>query len=306
MSIIKKILRKGYSLLVKFSPVLASKIIYYRFLGKRLNLRNPVTFNEKLMWLKLYEDDLLKTMCADKYLVRNYIRQQGYSHLLIELHEVYEHVEEINFEELPNRFVMKCTHASGFNIICADKEKLDKEQIISQLKKWVETDYSLIYCEPHYSNIKHRIIVEKFLDDEFHGDLPLDFKFHCFHGEPQMIEIIVPEGISKKRELLFNCDWELLPYNNDSLNFLGTIKKPEKLNEMVEIARDLSQAFTYVRADLYYCNNKIYFGELTFTPAACLDSDFINDNDYLVGELLDLTVLKMKRKRSSTLSIQIK
>lgn len=306
LSIIKKTLRKGYSLLVKYSPVIASKLIYFKFFGKRLNLRNPVTFNEKLMWLKLYEDDLLKTMCADKYLVRNYIRQQGYSHLLIELYDVYEIVEQIKFEEIPNRFVMKCTHASGFNIICADKEKMDKKQITSQLKKWMETDYSLIYCEPHYSNIKPRIIVEKFLNEELYDDLPLDFKIHCFHGEPQIIEIIVPEDSSNKRELLFNCDWDLLPYNDDSLNFLGAIKKPEKLNEMVDISRNLSKAFTYVRVDLYYCNNKIYFGELTFTPGACLDLDFINDTDYLLGNLLDLTKLKMDRKRLATLSLDLK
>lgn len=212
MSILKKALRGGYSLLVKNSPVLASKIIYYRTLGKRLNLKNPVTFNEKLMWLKLFEDDSLKIRCTDKYLVRNYISQKGYSRLLIDLYEVYENVDQINFDKLPNRFVMKCTHASGFNIICLDKEKLDKKQTLSKFKKWMETDYSLIKCEPHYSNIKPRIIVEKFLDEGFNNNLPLDYMIHCFHGEPHFIEIGLDYENTDKKYALLTKGWELLPF----------------------------------------------------------------------------------------------
>lgn len=161
MSILKRFLRFFFQLLIKKSPLVASKVIYFRTFGKRLNLKNPTTFNEKLMWLKLYEDDSLKTKCADKYLVRDYVRKAGYSRALIDLYKVYESVEDINFQELPKSFVMKCTHGSGFNIICPDKDKMDLQKTIVQLKKWMKMDYSRLAAEPHYSKIKPRIIVEK-------------------------------------------------------------------------------------------------------------------------------------------------
>lgn len=293
MLIIKKALRTGFATVAKTSPVIASKLIYYKTFKKRLNLKNPKTFNEKLMWLKLNEDDSLKAKCTDKYLVRDYMSKLGYSNLLVDLYKVYECVEDINFQELPNRFVMKCTHGSGFNIICTDKDKLDKDQAKHRLKRWMKTDYSLISCEPHYAKIKPRIIVERFLE-ESDRDAPIDYKFHCFQGKPQVIETVLDRWIPEKKDMMFNCNWELLPYNNDSVNFQKIIKKPERLNEMLEIAKNLSEAFTYVRVDLYYCNNEIYLGELTFTPAACLDTDFINDSDYKMGKLLDLTKLSNK------------
>ncbi len=280
------------NLLIKKMPVSASKYFYWNTFKKRLNLKNPTTFNEKLMWLKLYEDDSQKARCADKYLVRDYVSQLGYSNILVDLFKVYENVEEISFQELPESFVMKCTHGSGFNIICPNKEKMDKKQTIVQLKKWMKSDYGLRAAEPHYSKIKPRIIVERFLDDELNGQLPTDYMIHCFHGTPHVIEVGVDNGDKEKMFGTFNCDWDVLPYFDDSVTLGEVINKPGRLEEMLEISRELSKAFTYVRVDLYYSDNKIYFGELTFTPAACLDYDFINDADLQMGELLDLTVFK--------------
>lgn len=282
MLLIDRILGKFFSLIKKISPVIASKIIYYKTFRKKLDLENPTTFNEKLMWLKLNEDDVLKTRCTDKYLVRDYIKELGYSKILIELYMVCDRVKDLNFNTLPESFVMKCTHGSGFNIICSDKNKLDKKQVQSQLNKWMRTNYSLVNGEPHYSKIKPRIIVERFLERS-NEQTPIDYKIHCFHGEPQIIEVALPSS-----DILFNCNWEVLPFNNSSVNFKDRIDKPKRLNEILEIARNLSNAFIYVRVDLYYCNDEIYFGELTFTPAACLDVDFIDDADYQMGELLDL------------------
>lgn len=283
------------TLLVKKMPVFISKYLYYMTFKKRLDLKKPTTFNEKLMWLKLFEDDALKTKCTDKYLVRNYISKLGYSELLIELDEVYEHVEEIDFTKLPKSFVMKCSHGSGFNIICPDKEKLDVKQVKVQLKKWLQTDYGSLYCEPHYSPITPRITVERFLVDEHEGQVPIDYMIHCFHGEPYVIEVGVDyEGHGKKYST-YNCEWDPLPYYKDSLDPNGIIKKPERLKEMLIISKALSKAFTYVRVDLYYCQ-QIYFGELTFTPGACLEKDFVQDGEYRMGELLDLTILKKERQ----------
>lgn len=288
MSIIKKVLRPSFSLLVKASPVIASKVIYYKTFREKLNLKNPTTFNEKLMWLKLKEEDTLKTRYTDKYSVRDYIKENGYENILIELYKVYDSVEEINFEELPNSFIIKCTHGSGFNIICSNKEQLDRKNTILQIKKWMKIDYSLVSCEPHYSKIKPRIIVERFLGDS-DGKVPIDYKIHCFHGEPKIIELIFDRGTSQKKCILLNLDWETLPYNEQSINFKEVIQKPEKSNEMLEIARSLSSPFTYVRVDLYYYNKEIFFGELTFTPDACLFTDLSDEAGYKIGNLLDLT-----------------
>lgn len=298
MDIKKKLLRKtfraGFTLLVKSSPITASKIIYYKTFRKMLNLKSPKTFNEKLMWLKLYENDTKKTICTDKYLVRNYVRERGQSKILIDLYQVYDSVEEINFEELPNSFVMKCTHGSGFNIVCSNKEKLDKERTLMELEKWMKVDYSLLLGETHYSTIKPRIIVERFLGEEGNENLPIDYKFHCFHGHPTILNIVLDRGTNGKRHIMFNSEWEIVPYTEDSIHFKGEIKKPEKLDEMLSIARELSKEFTYVRVDFYYFNDEIYFGELTFTPGACLDTDYLEGIDYKMGELLDLTALRKK------------
>lgn len=285
-------IRLFFTNIVKLSPLLASKIIYYKKFKKRLNLKNPQTFNEKLMWLKFNEDESLKVRCTDKFLVRDHIAKLGYSNRLVELYKMYESVEQIEFEQLPNSFVLKCTHGSGYNIICSNKKNLDKVNVIKQLKKWMETDYSLLMCEKHYSKIKPRIIAEQYLGEEGNDILPIDYKIHCFHGVPKIFDIVLDRGTNEKKHIMFNSKWEIIPYTNDSINFKGQIKKPDKLEEMLEMARELSKGFTYVRADFYYYNDKIYFGELTFTPGACLDIDYAEGIDYKMGSLLDLAIVK--------------
>lgn len=302
MTILKKCLKFGFSQLVKVSPVQASKLLYYKAFRKKLDLNNVQTFNEKLMWVKLNEDHALKTLCSDKYLVKDYVKQLGYSDILIQALKVYEHVEEIDFQQLPNKFVMKCTHGSGYNIICLNKDELIIDETISKLKKWMATDYGLQCCEPHYSKIKPRIIVEPFLEEALSDRVPSDYMIHCFHGVPQVIEVGVDCGERGKKYATFTSEWDALPYFEESMAMSEVVKKPEQFEKMLEIARSLSEAFTYVRVDLYYCKNKIYFGELTFTPAACIDQDFINDADLQMGKLLNLAAIK--RKNTAQLPIQ--
>jgi hypothetical protein len=301
MFIFKKIVHIILSFWIKAFPSLGSKYLYYRKFGELPNLKNPKTFNEKLMWLKLYEDDSLKVICADKYRVREYLNQIGYSSLLIDLYNVYEDVDEIDFKQLPNRFVMKCTHGSGFNIICKNKGKLNEKETRLLLKKWMAEKYSIRFCEPHYSKIKPRIIVEKFLEDGFSGEVPIDYMIHCFNGVPRVIEVGLENGGNEKKYSTYNTEWEKLSYYKDSVSLSETINKPEKIEEILKIARNLSEEFTYVRVDLYYCQNQIYFGELTFTPGACLEGDFINDADYQLGKLLNLP--RFEKIRPSLVSI---
>ncbi|RHW39525.1 hypothetical protein D1B33_01380 [Lysinibacillus yapensis] len=282
----KWIYKMSFPILAKLSPKLSSKLLFYKTFGKKLDLKNPKTFNEKLMWLKLNENDELKTKCTDKFLVRKYISKLGYGHLLIDLCNVYENIEDIIFEELPEKFVMKCTHGSGFNIICKNKSGLDQSKTISLLSKWMKTDFSLLNAEPHYSKIQRRILVEKFLEGN-EGQLPIDYKLHCFHGEAKFIELIVDRETGLK-SIMLNCDWQVLPYTEHSIKLEEKLKKPEKFEEMIAIAEELSKAFSYVRVDLYY-TDKIYFGELTFTPSACLETVISEEADYQIGQLLDLS-----------------
>lgn len=294
-SFIHQMYKKLIIILSKYSPILASKVKYFVSFGKRLDLNNPKTFNEKLMWLKLFEDDTIKAMCADKYEVRNFVSSLGLGDILNELYFVYESVDEIDFDKLPNSFVIKCTHGCGCNIICSDKSKLNKEDAVRKLDKWMKTDYSLLSAEPHYAKIKPRIIVEKFLGEEG-GLSPIDYKIHCFHGEPKLIEVVLDRAINQTKFIFLDLNWNVLPYNRHSVNLKTQIEKPDKLDEMLDIARKLSSNFTYVRVDLYYYNGKIYFGELTFTPSACCHTHLFKDADYEIGKLLDLSKLKQSPK----------
>ena len=287
MSVIKKLGRRIFGVIVKISPVLASKLIYLKVFRKRLNLKTPRTFNEKLMWLKLKEQDALKTQCTDKYLVREYVAQQCFPELLIDLHGIYERAEDIDFDKLPSRFVLKCTHGSGFNIVCTNKQFLDKANVRKQLNTWLKTDYSLYSGEPQYAKIKPRIIAERFIGKRG-GKVPTDYKIHCFHGEPQFIDVILDRDTPFKKNLTYTCEWGFLPYTQDAVQFEEVCERPVKLADMLDIARRLSRAFTYVRVDLYAIGVRIYFGELTFTPAACLNTTLLASADLKLGYLLNL------------------
>lgn len=292
----KKWLKYGFCQLVKQSPVVASHLLYMWTFHRRLRLHNPQTINEKLMWLKLYEQQSMKTKCADKLAVRNYVQACGYGHLLIDLLAVYDVAEAISFQSLPNRFVLKCTHGSGFNVFCLDKATFSQEEARAKLATWQQEKYGLEHAELHYLAITPRIIAEKLL--EYDGDEPLDYHFHCFHGKPRLIEVRLGNEY-----LLFNEQWELQSFNEASTHFSGMLTKPTQWTHMLEVATALSKPFTYVRVDLYNAHDRIYFSELTFTPDACLDTDYCNGAEYVVGQFLDLT--KVTDKNGETVSYEL-
>ena len=291
--------RSSFAFLAKRTPVLASKIKYYVTFGKRMDLKNPKQFNEKLMWLKLYEEDSLKALCADKVRVRDYVKKMGLSNILNDIYAVYDRVEDVEFDRLPESFVIKCNHGSGCYIVCKDKSLLDVNDAKMKLKKWMNTDYSLISAEPHYSRIAPKILVERFLGTK-EGSWPIDYKIHCFNGKPQIIEVISERETGNKKSIMFDTSWNILPYTKDSLNVQKKIERPEKLDEMIETARILSKEFTYVRVDLYFYESKIYFGELTFTPAGCVDTDLLEEGEKSLGALLNLDkCVKVRNKHES-------
>lgn len=239
------------------------KIKYNLMIGNRLNLKNPKTFNEKLQWLKLYDHNPLYTQLVDKYGVRKYISNAIGEEYLIPLLDVYNNADEINFDKLPNEFVLKCTHDSGGVVICKDKSNLDVAKAKDKINKSLKRNYYYGLREWPYKNVKPRIICEKYMVDESGTELK-DYKFFCFSGEPKIIQVDYNRFVGHKRNL-YDIDWNYIPasiqYPTDPK---VKIKKPDKLETMLELVRALAKDYPHVRVDFYSVNDRIYFGEMTF------------------------------------------
>lgn len=266
-----------------------------------LNLDNPQTFNEKIQWLKLYDRRPEYTMMVDKYAVRKYIADTIGEEYLIPLLGVWDGPDEIDFDALPDQFVLKCNHNSGVGLcICKDKSKLDIEKVKNGLRKGLKQDYYLTGREWPYKNVPRKIIAEKYMVDESGVELK-DYKFNCFDGEPKFIQVM--SGRSKGRTFhvdQFDLDWQ--PFDIISRIHLPSehpISKPECLKEMIEIAKLLSKGIPYVRIDLYQVEKKVYFGEITFFPASGLDTDFDFSSDLRIGNMIHLPDIKNENEVDS-------
>lgn len=258
-------------LLGTFAPTYNTKRLYKAAFGKKLNLEHPHEFNEKIQWLKLntyYHNDLI-TQCVDKYRVREYLEEKGMTALLPKLYGVYSKGEEIDWQILPNKFVLKCNHGCGYNILCSDKDKLDKKKTISLLNKWLKKDYWKIFSEIQYKDVKKKIIAEEHL-----GDGIDTYKFFCFNGIPKFLYVLTSEMDENSHHpdlAYYDIEWHRLPYKlKGHGQYPGEIKKPESLKKMIEISRKLSEDFPFVRVDLYDVQGKIFFSELTFIPTGGL------------------------------------
>lgn len=278
-------------ILAKKSPETLVHKVYKDSLHKKLNLDNPCTFNEKLQWLKLYWYDERATVCCDKYRVREYIKEKNLEHILNELYGVYDDPDEINIDDLPDKFVIKPTHDSGHTIICTDKGKLNWDRIKKKLKLWLKVNYAYMSGEWPYRDIKPKIVCERYLIDDTVSDL-MDYKIYCFNGEPKMI-LVIMDRFSSPISNFYDLEWNILNLSRGDYPPAPdrTIEKPEVLPEMIQIARTLSDGFPFVRVDLYYVNKKIIFGELTFFPSGGT-KEF--KPDYMNYELGDKIVLPPK------------
>ena len=269
----------------------ASKYIYWRAFHKKLNLKKPNTFNEKLMWLKLnvYTNNTLVTQCIDKYAVRQYVQQQGCGELLVPLLGVWECPEDIPFANLPESFVLKCNHGCGYNIICPDKNKLDENKARALLKKWLKENFWLRFAESNYKQIPKKIICETYIggDDQ---SAPIDYKFYCFHGKAAYVMVCRERENGVPKFYFFNRNWTLERINPDGIAAPEgfTLPRPKTLDEMFAYADKLSEPFPFVRVDLYSLGMQIRFGELTFTPSAALDTARLSQADRMFCELLKL------------------
>lgn len=269
-SFLYKIRRKLQIIAQKFlSDEFMSKFYYRVVLKEKLNLKDPKTFNEKLQWLKLYyyPNNSLVVRCADKLKVRQYIKEKGYEETLVPLIDEFDNEEDINWNNLPNEFVLKCNHGCAYNLICSDKSKFNIKKAKKQLNIWLNEDFGAFNIELHYSKIKpHKIICEKYL-----GEYITDYKFFCFNGEPRFIYVSNDLIHDRQAKIgFFNLDGSKMELRRDDYEDIESIKIPVFFDNMLEMARELSKDFPFVRVDFFVANNRYYFAELTFTPSACM------------------------------------
>jgi hypothetical protein len=267
-----------------FGPVAEERIVFYQHHWYLPHLRRPRTFNEKICHRKLFKPVPGSEILADKYAVREFVAQRGYPEILIEVLLITRNPEEIDFASLPRQFVVKTTHASGWNMLVTNKDGISRDEIISKCNRWISSSYGDLHREFHYNRIEPAIVIEKYLVDNRHG-IPIDYRFLVFHGKCHFIAVDYGLPGSVRRSM-YNRNWEPQPF---TLKFpQGVIEpRPAMLDKMLEIAEALAQDLDFVRVDLYAVNDSaIYFGEMTFTPSAGFCTFYPSVKwDYLLGSL---------------------
>ena len=264
-----------------------SKLLFRKKFGYKLNFKNPVTFNEKLQWLKLYDRKDIYTTMVDKYEVKKYVANIIGEKYVIPTLGLYNKFEDINFDKLPNQFVIKCTHDSGGIVICKNKKKFDIMQAKEKISRSLSRNFYYYGREWPYKNVRPRIIIEKYMEDESKVELK-DYKIFCFNGEPKLIMVDTGRFTDHKRNV-YDIKWNKI---NMSINFPNDATKnqikPKKLEELVELSRKLSYDIPFVRTDFYIIKEDIYFGELTFFPGSGFQSIQPVEWQEILGSWLNL------------------
>lgn len=266
LNIIKKpylILLKSNDIgLIHLSDKQYIKYQYKKTVGKDINLINPTTFGEKLNWLKLNDRNEKYTQMVDKYLMKEYIKETIGDKYVVPLIGVWDSPEQIDFDKLPNKFVLKCNHNSGTGMfICRDKTSINKDEVFSNLKKGLKEDYYEKHREWPYKNVSRKIIAEKFL--ETGEDYLTDYKFFCFNGIPKIMYISQDYSSTPTTDF-YDMNFNKLDLRMKDPNSNIYIEKPQCFDEMREIATKLAKDIPFLRVDFYYVNKQIYVGELTF------------------------------------------
>lgn len=281
--------KKIKSIIWKVINHLPSKLEYlvlYIIEKRKLpNLFYPRDYSEFIARDMLLNRNHDKAFLADKYKVREYVTQKGLEHILTELYGVWDDAKQINFNLLPNKFALKLNHSCAMNIICTDKEKLNKSEAIKQLNIWLTSKHPISF-ESHYNKIKPLIIGEEFISDDS-GVFPMDYKIHCAHGEPVFIQLAFDRNENfPGRRIIFDTNWHNLHYViNDDYHFANfEVPRPKHLEEMLEYASILSKGLDYARIDFYDTHDRVIFGEVTLTPMGGWLSYFTQEALNLMGE----------------------
>lgn len=278
-------------LLEVLPPKMSIQLRYFYNLHSFVNFRNPCTFSEKLQWLKIYNKNPRYTMMVDKYSVKNFVSKViGIEHV-IPTYGVWDSPNSIDWDKLPQKFVLKTTHAGGSAgvILCKDKSKINKSEIISKLQKSFMTDSYAISKEWPYKNVQRRIIAEQLLESIGQNEIP-DYKWYCFNGEPKYCQVI-KDRMSKETIDFFDVDWnhqEFIGLNTKVGNSDVVPQRPELLNVQLSIARKLSKDLPFSRIDLYEVDGKVYFGEITFFPLSGMGKFVPDKYNRLIGDMLEL------------------
>ncbi|MCR5050665.1 MAG: hypothetical protein K6A36_06225 [Paludibacteraceae bacterium] len=289
MSLIQSILK----LITRISPTLNTQLLYRRRFGKWLDLKNPQTSNEKVLWLKLntYYKNPLVTQCADKYAVREYVEKCGCGEILNELYGYWTNPDEIDFDKLPNKFVLKNNYYYHMNMVVTDKSELDLAATRKELKKWMKSDGHLYASEMQYEAIPKKIIAEKFIETQ-DGLAPADYKIYCCNGKPTYVMVCIGREQSVMPKFYyFDIKGQLQrELTRDGLNAPADFHYdiPAGWDKMIEYAKTLSAPFPFVRADFYLEGGKVIFGELTFTPGEGLDNTKLYQADLAIGQQISL------------------
>lgn len=263
------------------------KILYKLRLGQKLNLTNPLSFNEKLQWLKLYDHNPAYVKLVDKYTAKDIVAQTIGKEYIVKTYGLYNSFDDIDFDSLPNKFVIKCTHDSGGLVICKDKHLLDLKAAKAKINSCLETNYYYSSREWPYKYIKPRIIIEEYLDSK--KDDLTDYKFMCFNGKVKYIFTCTERFSDDELKVtFFDTTWKVMPFERHYHKSKTPIKKPTNLKTMIRLAEELSQGIPFVRVDFYDENNIIKFGEMTFYPGAGFEEFTPRIWDEKLGELITL------------------
>ena len=266
------------------------KIVYRRNMGERLDLKNPVTFQEKLQWLKLYDRKNIYIKMVDKCDAKKYVSSIIGDEYIIPTLGVWENAEDIDFENLPEKFVLKTTHDSGGIFICKDRECLDRKNIICLLNKRLKRNVFYSTREWPYKGVKPRIIAEKFLSEPSRNDLQ-DYKFFCFNGEPKFCQVITDRNSEEKIDF-YDTHWHrlvgLVGLNSHAKNSDITFPQPLNYSLMLDVAARLSRNIPFLRVDLYNVCGRIYFGELTFYPYSGMGTFLPSEWNVIMGNYIQL------------------
>lgn len=265
------------------------KIKYKIEMGKKLNLENPATFNEKLQWLKLNDRKDIYTTMVDKYEAKKYVSNMIGEEYIIPTLGIYNKFDDIDFETLPNQFVIKCTHDSGGVIICKDKNKFNKVQAKNKINKALKTNFYNNFREWPYKNVKPRIIIEEFI-----GENLIDYRIYCFNGKSKYVYMYInnSQNSNEKPEPeycnIYDMNWRLQKFHQKSLPTKEKYNKPEQLEIMKKIAEKLSKDTKFLRVDFYLKEGQVLFGEMTFYPGAGFSKFYPEMYDNKLGKELKI------------------
>lgn len=270
--------------------ILKAQFRYY--VGRPLDLENPKTLNEKMQWLKLHDRNPEHTVLVDKVEAKGRVREILGDRYVIPTLAVYDSADGIDFDALPERFVLKCNHDSHSVVVCRDKRSLDRKKVKRDFAKALKHNYYYDYREWPYKDVRPRILAEEYVTDGDGSDVLTDYKFYCFNGRADCVMICTGRATGNLRYYFFDRDWNFKPYTNDDTDLPAdfTLPKPSGMDEMFDIAEKLSKGMKFVRIDLYQSNGQILFGEYTFFTDSGYDTDLTPEADRYFGDLLDLGI----------------